>query len=321
MRLPFRRKHVTIRRSLFVNFALFIVLVSAVVFTVATSRSRQTIQHLSEQIIARSANQVSAELARIFDPVNQQLRIIEGWARTGALAPDDTPSLNRLFIPFLRQYNQVSRIIVADESGNEYRLLSEDDGWRTRRAYASDTGSRTVSQLWSSEDLTLQSEERRGLEYSPLNRPWWKGAISSYDGLAAPLQSYAVYWTDPYTFFTSRDPGITAALAFKGADSITRVAALDVKLIDISKFTTALKPTENGMVIVYTDAGEVVGLPRAQRFLDISGQQAEMFAQVAQLGIPQIEIAMGRRTADDEQNTFRFTAGEETWWAGFRAYP
>jgi PAS domain S-box-containing protein len=318
--LWFRGRNVTIRSSLFINFALFIILVSAAVYTVAASRNRQTIQHLSEQIIARTANEVSAELSRIFDPVAHQLHIAEGWTATGTLQPADTEALNHLFIPFLRQYNQVSSVMVADEVGNEYLLLFDGEEWHNRRVFSEDAGGRTFWQRWSGDGLTLIDEEWRDLQYSPTAKPWWQGAIRTFDSAPLPEARHDVFWTDPYTFFTTRDPGITASLAFNGGDELLHVAALDVKLIDISKFTTSLKPTENGMVIVYTDDGEVVGLPRAQRFLDTAEQQAEMFAQVAHLDIPQLDIAMGQQAKEDGQNTFQFMTGEETWWAGFRRY-
>jgi hypothetical protein len=57
-------------------------------------------------------------------------------------------------------------------------------------------------------------------DYDPRRRPWLRGALAlENDG--------AIHWTAPYTFFTTKEPGITASLRWTGKDGKRYVLAFD----------------------------------------------------------------------------------------------
>jgi two-component system sensor histidine kinase/response regulator len=55
--------------------------------------------------------------------------------------------------------------------------------------------------------------EMRERDYDARERPWFKGAMA--------LPDDRVFWTEPYIFFTTKEPGITAAMRWTGADGST----------------------------------------------------------------------------------------------------
>lgn len=69
--------------------------------------------------------------------------------------------------------------------------------------------------------------------YDPRRRPWYQGAmelLASQDGGAPPeYVDELIHWTEPYTFFTTGDPGITASIAFLGEDGVRYVIGFDIR--------------------------------------------------------------------------------------------
>ena len=76
----------------------------------------------------------------------------------------------------------------------------------------------------------------------------------------------ASHWTEPYIFFVTKDLGITASisLARPEAPEVNTIVALDILLMDITRYTIDAKPTPNGKVLVLDKDGRLVGpAPRA----------------------------------------------------------
>ena len=74
--------------------------------------------------------------------------------------------------------------------------------------------------------------------YDPRTRPWYTQAV---EPSARRLAPGAELWTDPYFFFSTGEPGITASLSFASRNSIDHVVAFDVELADLSAFTRSLR--------------------------------------------------------------------------------
>ncbi|MDY7108100.1 MAG: SpoIIE family protein phosphatase, partial [Planctomycetota bacterium] len=129
------------------------------------------------------------------------------------------------------------------------------------------------------------------------------------------------HWTEPYTFYTTEEPGITASIAFDAGDGLRRVVGFDVLLSDISRFTTSYQVSRNGKIIVMTDDGRVIGLPRFERFLDPAQQQAALLRQPDELGLPLASDATAAfmTLPEDETGPLRFRSGGQPWWANARS--
>jgi serine phosphatase RsbU (regulator of sigma subunit) len=128
--------------------------------------------------------------------------------------------------------------------------------------------------------------------------------------------SDAVYWTEPYTFYTAKAPGVTAALAFRGRDGRARVVGFDVLLSDISAFTTRLRAGENGQVMVLTDDNRVIGLPRDALYVSVTAQQQALLRRPDELGMPLAADAtrMFRSRPPGEGGPMRLHDQGAAWW-------
>lgn len=302
---------ITIRWSLFCNMVILITVLTAAILLFAAWGAHRSIRSISELYIGQACDRIEVQLSRLFDSVKGTLTVLSRLAPTGAFDPSDAVLMNRMLVPLLDRWTQISSVNTGDPHGNGYMLLKEADGWRTREV-TSDAVGRTVRWRRWSDATTMLKEWDQGLDYDPRQRPWYQHAIKS---------SHPV-WSDPYTFLTTKDPGITASVRTQRADGRTFVVAFDVMLRDISDYTMNLRPTPQGKVIVFLDDLTVIGLPRAERYLDASEAKRALLSPVDSLGLGEVSdgIRAWRERGGAKTEPFEFKSADETWWAGLRVH-
>jgi len=241
--------------------------------------------------------------------------MVRAWAESGALDRDDAVATNRLLVPVLRANPQLSAIMVADERGREHILFHFGETWSSRQTRRDVWGSRSAWLEWTEARPTPAASWRES-DYDPRQRPWFQGAMAAYSAAGgAPVD--AVYWTEPYTFYTRKAPGITTAAAFRGADGRVHVVGVDLLLTDISAFTTSLRVGVDGAVMVLTDEGHVIGLPRDPRFRNADEQRVALLKRPDELATPVVadaSRALAQRPVGSS-DPVRLLSGGEPWWA------
>ena len=279
--------------------------------------SKATVERLSRVILRETIGQVEIELRRFFEPVISDLGVIRAWEQSGLLDPDDAAAMNRLLVPLLRSAPQISAVIVADDRGREHYLLHAGETWQSRQTRRDVWQDRTAWLEWTDARPEPVTSSRH-IDYDPRQRPWYQGAVRALAGRpdhAATVD--AVFWTQPYTFYTLKMPGVTAALAFRGRDGRVRVVAVDVLLTDISRFTTTLRVSEHGAVMVLTDQGRVIGLPRHSRVLEPKEQLGLLLKSPDDLGIRVVADASRAllSRSPDAGGPMPLVSGGDSWWA------
>jgi serine/threonine protein kinase len=219
---------------------------------------------ISKVLLIETANTVEGQLELHFGPIHGALMTAAWWARAGSLDDADPQVLNRYFMPLLDGLEAASSVLWADAEGNEYMLLSESSGWRTRTT--SSGGSREV-QTWTLDGQPLELSEQTSKEpYDPHARPWYQGGAALREQAAAGGQharTHPIFWTEPYRFFTTQELGISVSTPATSANGHELVLAFDVKLGDLSRITQRLPDgVERGQVFVLDEQLRVLGLPR-----------------------------------------------------------
>lgn len=273
------KRTVTIRRSLLLNLLVLILLSSAAILGAYQYGVRRTVRTLSESIIHQAAGHIESQLEGFFTPLSHDLLAAAEWAIGGLFEMDDTPRMNRLFPSIIDHRPQISSIHVADDSGREYMLLKTGGGWLNRESNPVEWG--PVARITEFDGRNPPLIQWRDIDYDARRRPWYQGTVERLAG--SPMGSGAdptdrVHWTGHYTFFTTQDPGITAAVASRQADGGFRVVAYDLTLNDVSRFTSELKVSENGRVSVLSDDKfRIIGMPVLADAVDHYGGQAPFF--------------------------------------------
>ncbi len=282
------------------------------VFHYQVAQMRDAMLH---RVVEDAAQQVEARLQAFFAPITSKLLVARNWGRT--VQPDltDARPLNIQFIPLLQQLPHVSAIVLGNSAGQAYALMRDGDGWLTRLTGAGEGDGGTT--LWIRWD-TPTTETRRWTEdtrYDPRDRPWYRGAADAADGDKP-------FWTEPYTFFTGDEKGLTAAIRWRSPDRAARttVAAFDVLLLEISRFTASLSAREHGDVFIVTDDGRVIGPPKDELFGDDSALREAVLTPVDSLGLDHLNAAFAAWTSKHPGSArpFRYLSEGVAWWAAFR---
>jgi adenylate cyclase len=337
--MPLFRKNISIRWSLLRSFVLLILASSLTVLILMTIRARQTEKDLSEQLIQRGTFQATQELDRFFQPVRKNALIAVHWGEAGKLdlapvvagppgkiSPRQLAAatrLNTLLLPLMQLYPEISSLQVANSGGDGFLIIRL--GSKTIR-------NRVVSRSrWGTQTLWFQvdpqgrphSPQWRLVDYEPRKRAWYTGLKN--------LPGGEIYWTAPYIFFTTKDPGITASVKwpFHGEEY---VFAADVLLTTITDFTRrpSTQLTKRSQTAIYTEHWRIVGLPRYKKLADPAAVRRSLLLPIQKLQIPELHAALKTADRDPEimrelrtsgRAIFSYDGGNDTWWAGLTAYP
>ncbi len=304
---------VSIRRSLLTNLVAIVLLLGLTIFGMTFLGGRSALQRFSQSLIDQASARTELELRRFFDPVSRQLRVLQELGESGRLGLDQPGDLNATMAAFMAEHPWVTSVMVADGDGREHMLLREEGRWRNRQF----AGSRAIWWEWA-EDETRRTASEEPLDYDPRERPWYVGAVEGRQGAGQPW----LYWTEPYTFFTTQDPGITASTAFETREGRLQVVGLDVLLTDISRFTTRIDVHGHGFAFVLSDDGRLVGVPRRESITSDEELKESLLKRPEDLDTP---LAHDTATAllgpgEGPTGATRFTSQGEAWWGEVRPF-
>ena len=238
----------------------------------------------AENFQRQSIDTMTARVEATADQIDRIVLTMRDWAKAGVVRLDDVPALNRTMMPVLWQRSIVSSIHLADASGREVLLLKTADGWRNRVTHVPLHGAQQQWLTWK-DDRTLLDEEWKTQDYDPRKRPWYTGVMSAPENV--------VYWTAPYLFATTQEPGITAAVRWTDAESgLTQVVAFDVLLSDLSALTLGMPYTDRGGVALLSAEDKVLGLPRDAGFDTPQAVQQAVLQSPADIGLTTLARAL-----------------------------
>lgn len=166
------------------------------------------------------------------------------------------PNLDGVFIG----YPDGGFIDVRRESDEQLRIKRIDfiDGTRVVNTDIIDSSGSIVDSFPSPDDT-----------FDPRLRPWYENTA---DG--------TTYWTEPYIFFTSQDPGITYSVPILDSDRNTAaVVGVDIRLADLERFLDARRPSENsGAAVIDTSGNLIAGTTRLAGSADSSSIIEELLS-------------------------------------------
>lgn len=303
-----------------------IVVLSVVVFAMAVFGARRAVQRLSGEVTHQATERTREGLNRFFEPVGESLGIAARWSQAGRIAPEAPLETLAVLGPLVRQSPSISSAIIADEAGHEVLILELDDGWRVRitEPPPPDGAAESTNTIVLLDRQGRETRRWREHGYTPLDRAWFRLAMerADEDGFDAQGRG-SLAWTDVYTFFTTGDYGITAAMPHLTADGSRRVIAFDVLLRDISEFTRGIHVVNDGVVVVTTPQRRLIGAPGLSEFDDAERLRGALERPLGDLEIPLLARAdetLGALYSSDEFRVLRFGVGGEPWWGAADLY-
>ena len=303
MRRPSFANSLVLRIGLLLSLAL-------AVFAAGSYRLifQPAVRSLAQAQMGLVSEQLEARAGRLFETVEVSLRISRDWAAAESNLDPSLQDFLKFFQPRIANHREISSVILADETGREMFLVRLGDGrWITRLSDPARWGRQSFWVTWGS-DGRMEKEEARETDYDPRSRPWFRGALEqARDG--------SIFWTAPYTFYTTREPGITAAVQFSDARGRRYVIAHDVGLLKLSDFTTSLTVGQSGKAGFFLADGRLVALPRDPRFASPEERKLHVLKPPQELGLTDIAAALRETSGTLRPGLYEYTFGDQPWYA------
>ncbi len=341
--LPTRTRELSIRRALTLSFSVIIVVLAASLIVLAAVERTKSRADLAEALLEETLAQAHRDLDNLFAPVRRQLAIDWHTTRMGGVPRYDARRHARHFLPALHELPMVGSMMVADTAGHQLLLMRYDatvlnsrllrdrtdlppPSGRSTQVFTRDfrpavRGEVSSWRLWDSTLTRPDAEWTVPLPgYEPRERAWYTQAVerfrnASVDARHGPRPQDFVVWSDVYTFFTTREAGVSASFAAREPSGELVIVAYDVLLDEVGRYTRSQAPTPHASVLVVSDSGWVVGAPRAS-----AGQRETIPAltSVDSLGDPLLSqwAAAWRATERGGTTTARARIDGAEWWFG-----
>lgn len=263
-----------------------------VVTTSYVSSERAMLDHARGLLADASATAI--EYTKGFlEPAQEAAELSNRLIREGIVDPSDFAALELFFLHQLWDDPHLSGIYYGDEQGNfTYVMRSLEPGPFRSKFISIDGNERSVEYIWRSEDGSVIAQDTDPTDtFDPRQRPWY---IDAHD-------SQASVWTDPYIFFSSRQPGITVSspVLTEGA-SVSGVVGVDIEISDVSLFLSQLPIGARGRALILSEDGQLIAHPDFAEVTDSASNGDVALADLESVSDPLTRASITSLEAEDK---------------------
>lgn len=273
----------TLRATLILYLAGLQLLAIAAILVPSYLSSERTLMEHARALMRDVAFTTIAHSDRFLAPAEAAAELSKRLAENDIVASDDPDLLEKLLFEQLQLVPQFAGIYYGDEAGNFVYVMraTADAPGPFRSKYVSRTDAGVQTRLiWRDDDFKLVQNRLDPTDrFDPRERPWYQDA----------RRDSATVWTDPYIFYTSKNPGVTVASPIlDGVGAIQGVIGVDIEIGAISSFLARLKIGENGRALILNHNGDVIAHPEPSIIKTQSedGSGGLRFAGIAEVADP-----------------------------------
>jgi diguanylate cyclase (GGDEF)-like protein len=206
----------------------------------------------AHQILNHLADTTADNTRRFLEPAEHSATLSRELLERGVLRASDTVGLERYFLAQLHSNPQLAGIYLGQPNGG-FVFVKRDGAGFSSKFIGFDSGARQVSRVSRDANLNILKRETLPSDtYDPRSRPWYRAAN----------RAGATIWTDPYVFFTSKRPGVTAASPVMRANNMIGVIGVDIEISGLSSFLNDVPLSEHGRAFIVDRNGTAVAFPK-----------------------------------------------------------
>ena len=261
-----------------------IVTVSAILISSYATTQDALLQHARQLMLELSVETIWRS-EQFLEPARGAADLTQRLANNEVLQTRDFGAMERYFFEQLRLYPWFSGLYFGANDGS-FVFVRRDD---QRRDQAGGFETKIISMQPSGRRVELVKRNKDFLDqgrsldpkdqYDPRVRPWFK--------LATREKKLA--WTDPYIFFTSQLPGITATSPVNdGSGKMAGAVGVDIEIARISTFLRNLKIGKSGSALIVNRNSDVIAYPDSERIKQSKTDPSEglRFVKLGELNDP-----------------------------------
>jgi hypothetical protein len=231
-----------------VQIVTAVVIVGWFFYSIRPEIDRLVVQN-AQQTVMRSVEATE----KFFGPVDTAIQATRHLIAGQVLDRNRPEQLVRYLHDKLLLWPQFAGFYVGYPDGDFYYVMRDNTesakGTRTK-IISHSAGQRDVTLTWRDADYSIvRTAKDPGDSYDPRTRPWYQAAAEKSE----------VVWTEPYIFFTSRKPGITAAVGVDdGKDEPAAVVGIDIEINQVSKYLGQIAFGPKRSAFVVSPQGEII---------------------------------------------------------------
>jgi len=245
---------ISIRSALLVSFLVVIWGTYLVTASLGQYNSERTLEAHVRLIMDNIAAYAMEQSQNYLGKAEQAADLTKRLLKSRVLGQENLPALEVYFLNQLKIYPDIAGIYLGTPEGEFYYVSRNanrsPNGFRTKEITYDGEGERQVRlDWWDAEGNAVGIERPVEDHYDPRRRPWYQGAVTSG----------GIFWTDPYIFYTSQNPGVTISGPSLRADgSLRGVVGVDIEIDQLSTFISRLRIGNNGRALLLNRNREVV---------------------------------------------------------------
>ncbi|KAA8610130.1 histidine kinase [Salipiger aestuarii] len=284
--------------------------VLAVVFSSYVTSERALLDHARELLSDVGSNTI-AHSRGFLGPARGAAELSARLAQDRVIASDVPELMEQLLYQQLQLAPQFAGVYYGSEDGEfVYVMRSDGPGPFRTKIIRRDGDSRSTELIWRNNDFdVVERRFDRADTYEPRDRPWYIRA----------RRELTTIWTDPYIFFSSRQPGITlASPVLEGSDGVRGIVGVDIEISDISDFLANLRIGSTGHALIIHSNGDVIAHPDQDLFKTEGADGTLRFVDIEHIDDPIARAAFAQLMADGRipvqtETLSQFNYGGETY--------
>ena len=300
------------RKNLFTSISILFAVTTLVLIWFLLTLFSGIRKDLSSTYAKEATDKALEESLNLFNPVQQNLILLCKWAESGLFNFNNVEDLNAKLIPVLESMDKVNSLTLAGANGYEYFLSKGDNRWNVRNISITKKKQQIFQQFWSL-DNHLISENEIYIDYNPVKRPWFIGAVDS-------VENDDFFISKPYLFASSKKPGITVSRtcsSVKNAGQID-VIGIDLFLSDLIEFVLSLEVSPNGEAFLIDENNEFISVDMDSQSLVKSDLISFYGADSSKSILIKTAVQTWRDKDFHLEEPFEFKVGNEVCWSEIR---
>ncbi len=239
------------------GFGIYVLLIQPTMERVANAQMQQASSEMEASIV-QLARGTDTILSTIRGVLEHNILFAEQEGVNDVAWPPQRQQIaefNSFFLPFIDNNSNISSIHIARLDGTELLVMRDDRGQPFNRISHPAGNVNQVQQLtWDNQLQHVTAKEIQS-GYDARTRPWFQAASRHAD-------KNHIHWTQPYLFYTTGEPGVTISQQFRAFDGQHYIIALDIKLQDISHYTSQLEVSPHGFAVLFDDQLHLLARPQ-----------------------------------------------------------
>lgn len=268
---------------LFSLLGLLILVEVLTVFAVLASQRYATERALSEysqELLKNVADETRENATAYLRQAQDAVVLARGLIEAGLLPHDTSPPLDRFFLEQLRVVPQIDGLYFGGMQGQFVFSKRDSDapslGFLSK--FIDNTAAPDARVSLISRDRNLATTGQRfdlNDTFDPRERPWFTRAIEASGEI----------WTDPYIFYTSRQPGLTVAKRVRDSNGkVVGVVGADIALSALSEFLKTQRVGTSGAAFIIDQSANVLAHPLEEPLSGLDRDNRLRLRTIAEFG-------------------------------------